>query len=205
MKPSFWTTAPGVITAVAALVTAIGGLIGVLYTAGVFTSDNPSSPNGQESSSAAGSASSSAEAPGGDAQGGGAAALSATPEGCLVGYFEGMEPDRVRFVEVGADDVDLISTTQPKGPPAGMVVTDGGSTVSAIRLSLDSGTGAFTIDSVVDGECSPIAYRIEGASQVPDVAQSYDSLIFERAGKGYSITLSFETGVALVDIVGFVP
>lgn len=35
-KVSFWTTIPGCVTAIAALITAIGGFIGVLYTIGVI-------------------------------------------------------------------------------------------------------------------------------------------------------------------------
>lgn len=36
-KPAFWSTLPGLITAVAALLTAIGGLVATLAALGVFS------------------------------------------------------------------------------------------------------------------------------------------------------------------------
>jgi len=206
VKPSFWTTAPGVITAIAGLITAIGGLIGVLYTIGAFDSDDDSSSVSREVpvsgaiTSTSGDSSTSSDS---DSSGGGGGTL--TLEGCLTDFFETVEPDRIRAYEVGADDADVISTAQPKGPPVGMVVTEGGQAVAALKVALNTSTAAFTIDSVVDDHCNPIAYRIEGASEVAGVAQSYDDVVFELGGRGYAISLSYETGSAQVDVVGFAP
>ena len=38
---SFWTTMPGILTGCAAMITAIGGLLAVLYTAGVLQPPTP--------------------------------------------------------------------------------------------------------------------------------------------------------------------
>jgi hypothetical protein len=40
-KGSFWTTIPGCLTAIAALLTAIGGLMTILFTVGIFKSPTP--------------------------------------------------------------------------------------------------------------------------------------------------------------------
>lgn len=41
---SFWTTAPGVLTAVAAVITAVGGLIAILFQTGIIGGTAPASP-----------------------------------------------------------------------------------------------------------------------------------------------------------------
>ena len=51
----FWQTAPGVITAVAALITAVGGLLAVLLQTGVIGGDSSPAPAASAVSSAAGS------------------------------------------------------------------------------------------------------------------------------------------------------
>jgi hypothetical protein len=48
-KQSFWSTAPGIVTAVAGLVSAIGVLIGSLAAAGVIGGDDGSAPPSQAS------------------------------------------------------------------------------------------------------------------------------------------------------------
>ena len=46
-RKSFWTTLPGILTAIAAIITAVGGLIGTLYLIGVFeTTPTPIVPSG---------------------------------------------------------------------------------------------------------------------------------------------------------------
>lgn len=51
---SFWQTAPGMFTAIAALITAIAGLIGILVQAGVIGGDSSSADRGVDRSTSSG-------------------------------------------------------------------------------------------------------------------------------------------------------
>jgi hypothetical protein len=80
-------------------------------------------------------------------------------------------PDRVDTVEAGMRDVQLLGPHQPLDRPFGVVFTDGGRRVGAIRLRLyrasDSSADLYKIEAVVDAACRPVE-RLRNTSRGGD-------------------------------------
>ena len=154
-EKSFWTTLPGILTAVAALLTAVGGLIGALAAAGVFRGNvlegNPPIVG-------------SVPRPGGtspDSSDSGASvpisvARESALQGCFGGFFTGVPNDRIVSVEEGTRDFDVIGTNQPKADTVGLIFTSFNQPIGGIRFIFFPSNDLFRIESVVDSECRRI-------------------------------------------------
>lgn len=139
---AFWSSLPGVLTGVAAVIAAVGTL------AALFT-------GGHETGSAAPDAVASAVG----------AEPSAVPgaagEDCFRQYFKGIPSNRLGTVEAGGYD-DVLSPTERKAGPIGMTLTDSG-LVGGIRFAYFPANVLFKIESIVDAHCRPVEDYLSGS------------------------------------------
>jgi hypothetical protein len=131
---AFWSSLPGILTGVAAVLAA-GGTLAALFVG----SDPSESP---KPGAAVATEQVAAKDPGG--------------EGCFSGYFEGIPRDRIGSVEAGATHYDVISESQPKAGTIGMTFTNNARPIGAIRFAFFPKNGTFKIESIVDAHCSAI-------------------------------------------------
>jgi hypothetical protein len=136
---AFWSSLPGVLTGIAAVLAAAGTLIAI------FRGDDsePSRP-------AAVAFETSGPAAAGDG-------------GCFGEYLEGIPAGRVAELEAGGYE-DVISETEPKAGPIGIAFTDFGEPVGGIRFEFFPASGVYRIESVVDAACEPVGdYEVQNS------------------------------------------
>jgi len=79
---------------------------------------------------------------------------------CLSEVFAGLPRDRVQRVEVGMRDLQVIGPHQPLDEPFGLVLTEEGEPIGAMRLRLFeasvSSANLFRVQRVVDAQCSAV-------------------------------------------------
>lgn len=94
-EKSFWTTVPGILTGIAAIITAIGGLIIALNAAGIFTDTNTPTPT------------TSTPTPTPTI---GSISISSSPSGASIyldGSYQGITPMTIKSIEVGSYTITL--------------------------------------------------------------------------------------------------
>jgi hypothetical protein len=133
---AFWRSLPGILTGVAAVITAAAAL-GALFVGG--GGDGTESPT----SGAAASTEPTGATPAGDGA-------------CFGEYFKGIPQDRVGSVEAGAQAYDVITENQPKAGTIGMAFTNNARSIGAIRFAFFPANRFFKIESIVDAQCKPI-------------------------------------------------
>ena len=197
---AFWTSLPGVLTGVAAVIAAAGTLAAVFDGDGDGESVRAPGSGGasQVSSGAppAGSASASESSPG-DAE-----AAATASAGCFRTVFAGIPQGRLAPVEAGTTAFDILTSSEPKPGPIGLRFTDHGRTVGAIKVAWHPGNGIFRVESVIDATCR----RVENYANIvdrgqKDVMQDADTLRIGLVGQYYELRLS---GGGSVVRVGFI-
>ena len=131
---AFWSSLPGVLTGVAAVVAAVATLA-ALFTGGDDAESGAPIP----------------------------AAVWAEPttvpgvvdEECFSEYFKGIPDFRLGTVEAGAY-VDVLSTDEPKAGPIGLTFTDFGRLIGGMRFAFFPENFFFKIESFVDAGCRAV-------------------------------------------------
>ena len=181
---AFWTSLPGVLTGVAAVVAAIATLA-ALFIDDAGTGARVPDPSPPSETNAASSS------PGGVA--------------CLGRYFDGIPRDRIATVEAGAVNLEVIAANQPKSATVGFRLTNDNRTIGAIRLAFSPTSEIFKIESVVDERCKTIE-EYSNSTQGGDkhVLQNYDTLRLALGGAYYDLRLGGDTTIWL-NFVSVVP
>ena len=181
---AFWSSLPGILTGIAAVIAATGTL------AAVFADDGdgdgpPASGPAAATQPAAGSA--------------------AGDGGCLDRYFEGIPRDRVKTVEAGASDYDVITETQPKAGTIGMTFTNGGEPIGAIRFAFFPENRLFKIASIVDARCRRVEDYDNPVRSDKNVLQDSDTVRLRLAGGFYDLTTALWGSAIRIRFVSVVP
>jgi hypothetical protein len=181
---AFWTSLPGVLTGVAAVIAAAGTLAAVL-NGGDGGSGREAASGGDPHVSSASSAPSAELAPG-DAD-----AAAAATAGCFAGPFAGIPQGRLAPVEAGTSAFDIVTSSEPKAGPIGLRFTDHGRTVGAIKVTWYPVNDIFRVESVVDAGCRPVGdYANVVDRGQKDVMQNSDTLRIRLAGHPYELRLN---------------
>ena len=76
---------------------------------------------------------------------------------CYGRFFEGTPQDRIATMEQGVRDFDVIRQDQPKDEPVGLMLTENGEHLGALRFRFfPAGNGLFKIETVVDAGCRSV-------------------------------------------------
>jgi len=198
---SFWRTIPGIVAEVTALITAVGGIITILYATGIIgVRSTPSNPPPGETLSPDRVSVSRPPLP-----------LptntsATTPDDCLLGYFQGIRKDNVFALEEGASAHVLIGREKTKEDPTGIQLSDDRQIVGAIRLSYVHSGEIFKIESVVDSSCRQVhAYTVEGRPGEKRLLQNWDTIHTRLGSRTYALRLGVGGGELSVTFVRFVP
>src|SRR6266542_560165 len=175
---AFWTTLPGILTGIAALIT----LIAVLYITGRDTDSKSVAhmPTPQPTSILPPS-------PG--------PSPAPTSEDCFIQYFSGIPKARVAIMELGTREFRLIRLDQPKDRVIGVRFTDYNRTIGAIRFYFFPANKIFKVETLVDSKCQEIE-EYSNANRGGDkrVLQNYDALQMRLGDDEYSFYVAYGEG-----------
>lgn len=178
---NFWTSLPGVLTGVAAVIAAAGTLAAVFHGgdgsggAPQSSSPMPAAEDGPRSESSPGDAK----------------AAEAAFAGCFGALFAGIPQGRLAPVEAGTTAFDIVTSSEPKAGPMGLRFTDHGRTVGGIKVTWYPVNEIFRVEAVVDANCR----RVEDYANLvdrgqKDVLQNNDTLRIRLAGRYYELGLN---------------
>jgi hypothetical protein len=130
---------------------------------------------------------------------------SVTTSGDGASCFPDVASDRIRRLEAGASDQDVIGPHQSKAEPFVLVLTEGGATIAELRLRFFPENELFRVESAVDAECEELG----GLSNLdrggePRVLQNFDTLGIRTATGDYALRLGGGTTIR-VNVSRFVP
>jgi hypothetical protein len=194
---SFWTTLPGILTGIAALLTAATGLLALWIQRGSSgVAEGGAAPPAAESAtaSAAGAGGSGETSP----SDGPIHALGAA---CLNETFEGVPSGRVKGVDVGSGEVLVLSATETKEGAFGLELRDESAPVGGMRLSFDAGADRYTLERLVDGSCRPVSdMRNEDVpGRDPRDFPSWNALSLRLGERYYIISFGYSNGEVWVN------
>jgi hypothetical protein len=115
--------------------------------------------------------------------------------GCFGQYFSGLPEARIKTLEAGARDFQLIEPNERKDQAIGIQLRENGQPVGAVTFQFYSENTFFKIGSAVDSQCQ----RVEdyaNASRGGDKhnLQNWDDLRIRLAGGNYTLTLEYDAG-----------
>jgi hypothetical protein len=193
--PAFWTSLPGVLTGVAAVIAAAGSLVAVFH--GGDGGGGRAAASGRDPQVSASSAPPAELAPG-DAD-----AAAAATAGCFDAPFAGIPQGRLAPVEAGTSAFDIVTSSEPKAGAIGLRFTDHGRTVGGIKVTWYPVNDIFRVESVVDAGCRPVGdYANVVDRGQKDVMENSDTLRIRLAGHPYELRLNggAEVRVAFLEV-----
>lgn len=191
-KP-FWSTLPGILTGIAAIITALTGTFALLV-------DRPSSPASAESDTALQpgvEAAAPAQPPAQPPPPAGSAAA-----GCLRDAFESVPADRVRTVSAGQENVVVVAADQTKRTPFALELRDGPAVVGGMIVSFEAEADRYTVVALVDGTCTP-APDLANLSRPGSDARTFpnwDDVRMRLGGQSYIISFGYASGEVDVNL-----
>jgi hypothetical protein len=186
---AFWSSLPGILTGVAAVIAAVGTLAALFIGGDGGESPAPGAPVATEPTSALGS---------GDE----ASASGSGDEACFGQYFKGIPGDRVGTVEAGAQAYDVITESQTKMGTIGMTFTSNGRPIGAIRFAFFPENRLFKIESIVDARCRAIEDYESRTGGDKHVWEDSSAVRIRLDGRFYDLTAN---GAGSVIRIAFVP
>jgi hypothetical protein len=169
---AFWTSLPGVLTGVAAVVGAVATLAGVFGGGG----DDASGSRSPATTTAAAQVTVS---PGAASTGDGS---------CLDRFLSGVPADRRARVEVGAEYATIIPPHRRLPGLLGVVLLRAGRPLGAVRALYEPQGYLFPLEAVVDAGCRPAPHEDpEGGD--PDVIQGGRTTRITLGGRQYDFSL----------------
>jgi hypothetical protein len=120
--------------------------------------------------------------------------------GCFTGTLNGIAADRVRSLEVGMRDQELIGSHQPLDQPFAVVLTDQGQRIGLLRLRLFRGSNysndLYRIEEVLDAACAPVSdLRNVSRGGNPRELINWDSLRMKVGAGEYELRLGGEGSI----------
>lgn len=125
-----------------------------------------------------------------------------TAGSCRSDVFRDVAPDRIVAVERGMQSVPVIAPPQPIDPPVGVILTDGGARVAALRLKLhrgpNYGADLYRVEAAVDGACASLTgTRNASRGGDPTALTNWDTFHFRSAGREYDVRVGGEGGISV--------
>ena len=172
---AFWTSLPGVLTGVAAVVGAVATL------AGVF--------GGGDGGGSPATATTAARAPA-------SPTVASIGDGsCLDHFLSGIPANRRARVEVGAEYATVIPPHRRLPGPLGVVLLRAGRPLGAVRALYEPQGYLFPLEAVVDAGCRPAPHEDpEGGD--PDVIQGGRTTRITLAGQQYDFSLGANDSIS---------
>ncbi|MDX6718183.1 MAG: hypothetical protein QOJ63_437 [Solirubrobacteraceae bacterium] len=188
---AFWTSLPGVLTGVAAVIAAVGGLAAVFDGGGEGSSGRGSGSDGAPQVSTPAAPAPAESAPTAELSPGDAAAAGEASAGCFGGPFAGIPQGRLAPVEAGTTAFDIVTSSEPKAGAIGLRFTDQGRTIGGIKVTWYPVNDIFRVESVLDAKCQPVGdYANVVDRGQNDVMQNADALRIRLAGHYYDLRLN---------------
>jgi hypothetical protein len=193
-RTAFWTTLPGILTGVAAVVTALGGLLAIF--ANRPSGGNSAAPESTVTSSAltaggAGQPTTPAASPGAVDL----SSASASTDACLASAFPDIPAARVKRVHDGVTAYTLLGPSDPKSGDIGILLLSDGNTVGALGLRFIQEGEFFTIRQVFDAGCAPVTdFANASRGGDPRVLQNWDEASLRLGGQSYLLRLGYSGG-----------
>lgn len=115
---------------------------------------------------------------------------------CFEEYFGQIPEDRVSKLEVGIQDKDLISTSQAKDHPIGILFLQNRDPLGGIIFNYFPGSKIFKIASIVDRSCRSVE-TFSNSSRGGDkkVLQNWDTVEMALGERSYFLRLGYDGGV----------
>lgn len=178
-KKFFWTTVPGILTGIAAVITAIGALVGVLFTAGVFDSGSTIVVDGTPgpTSTVVGQSPTPKPTP------------PPSVDDCFEQFLSEIPEDRRATVEEGSSDLDVIGPPQPPDEPVGIMFTDLNVPIGAIKIQFFPNGDLFKVLAVVNSRCEAIEDYESQSGSDRTVVQNYSRLKIRFGDDFYELRL----------------
>ena len=111
-------------------------------------------------------------------------------------YFQGMPKDRVKTLEEGAQDVQLIGPHQSKDEAIAIKFTENNQPIGAIKFYFYSNNNMFKVETVVDSNCQPIEeYSNIDRGGDKHVLQNWDTLQIRFEDSTYELCLGYDAGM----------
>ena len=189
---AFWSSLPGILTGIAAVVAAVGTLA-ALFIGG----DGAQAP--------APGARITVEPTAGLSAGERASASGLGDERCFGRYFKGIPADRVGTVESGTTSYDVITPSQTKTGQIGMTFTRNARPIGAIRFALFPQNLVFKIESIVDARCRVIEDYESTTGGDKHVWQDSTAVRLRLGGRVYDLTANGAGNRIRIAFVGVVP
>lgn len=193
-KKSFWSSTQGILTGIATVITAIIGLLSIVYSFGVFDRKHarpiPAATSASRGPAVTAPSAQPANQPSTlmDAQSPGA-------QGCLAAYFSNVPNGRVRILEEGSRDVVLIGRDQNKEEAIGVEFTDSGQPIGALVFRFVSDGKIFKVISIVDDSCNTVKESTpEGRPREQRTLRNWETLQVPFGGRRYDFRLGFTEG-----------
>lgn len=193
-KKSLWRSKQGILTMIAAALTAITGLISVIYSFGVFDRKSVR-PVPAMTSASRGPAVAVPSAQPTNQSSTLADTRSPVVRGCFEAYFSNVPSGRLRILEEGSRDVVLIGRDQNTEEIIGIKFTDSDQPVGALVFRFVSDGKIFKVVSIVDGSCNKVEEpAVRGRPGEKWTLQNRDTLHIPFGGHRYDLRLSAGEG-----------
>jgi hypothetical protein len=119
-------------------------------------------------------------------------------EKCFEDIFSGISADRIKRIEIGGGEDELLNSRQSKDDPAGIIITDLGQPVLALTFIFFEDNTLFKIVSVVDAACQPVDYINASRGGQRDALQNRDILEVTTGTGVYYLRFGYSSGAVSV-------
>jgi len=122
-------------------------------------------------------------------------AIVSLTDDCFAQYVSDIAADRVKTIEMGTVDFQVIAPNQPKDGVIGIKFTELNQAVAGMRFFFIPGSNVFKIETVVDAQCQAME-NYANASRGGDkrVLQNWESLQMRLGAQTYTVSLGYDSG-----------
>jgi len=129
-------------------------------------------------------------------------AAADTSLGCVTSIFTNVAPERIASIETGMRDVEVLGSNQPLDTPFGLVLTENGRRIAALRLRLyrapNASADLYRVESAVDAACRPIAQiRNQSRGGDPTALINFDTARLRVDAHDYDLRIGGEGNVVV--------
>lgn len=173
-KRPFWNTLPGILTGIAAVITAIATLLGALHF-GLLDNKSETTPT---------------------------PTITPTSTSALYDCFPEVPINRTRIMEGGTQDFELIGPLESKDEPIVIKFTENNKPIGSIKLFFYSNIQIFKIEKVADPRCQQIEeYSNIDRGGDKHVLQNFDSVQMQFGDNKYILRLGYGDGTISANFV----
>jgi hypothetical protein len=121
---------------------------------------------------------------------------------CMAEWLSEVQRDRVRSIEVGMRDVQIIGPHQQLDLPFVLLLTENGQRIGAIRLRLyrgtDYGSDLYKVEDAIDARCTKVE-ELQNPSRGgnPRELVNFDTLRVTLGGQPYEIRIGGEGSIGV--------